>query len=84
MAVPVPPHRARLPDPAGLFKKLDDADRSFLNELIGALQRELDRRVLLDTGRAELLLFSPSGNKIYAVTVSETGTLAITLRSDTT
>lgn len=76
----IPPHRARLPDPAGRFKDLDKLDRDFFVELVAALQRELDQRVLLRSPRDELLLDAPNGS-VYAVTVNDLGALAVTLRS---
>jgi hypothetical protein len=69
---PVPPHRVRLPDPSGLFKKLDKEDRAFMVELIAALQRELDQRVPSTAARPEMLVFSPDGST-WSLTVSDAG-----------
>lgn len=77
---PIPPHRVRLPDPSGLFKKLPREDQNFINELIGALQRELDRRMTVDTAQPELLLFSPDGS-VWSVTVNNAGAVTTTIKS---
>lgn len=78
--MPVPSHRVRLPDPSGLFKKLDKDDRDFLIELIASLQRELDQRIPFRTAQAEVLLFSPDGSA-WSLTISDAGAPVIVKRS---
>jgi hypothetical protein len=76
----VPPHRVRLPDPSGLFKKADREDRDFMVELVAALQRELDQRITFRTAQGEVLLFSPDG-AVWSVSVGNTGTVTTVKRS---
>lgn len=77
---PVPPHRVRLPDPSGLFKKLPREDQAFMVELVGAIQRELDLRVQASTAQHEALLFSPDGS-VWSVTVNNAGAVTTTIKS---
>lgn len=78
--LPIPPHRVRLPDPAGHFKKLDREDQDYMRELVAALQRELDTRIVANAAQDEWLLFSPSGS-VYALTVTDAGVVGTVLRS---
>lgn len=73
--LPLPPHRVRLPDAAGLFKTWAPDDRAFMLELVAAIQREFDNLTNQRTALPAMMLLSPDHSS-WRVTVTDAGTLA--------
>lgn len=83
--LPLARSRIRLPDASRAFTtaEVTDADRNYIRELNAALQRELESRVSVDNAAKEILLLSPDGS-VYALGVSNTGTLTTTIKYQST